>query len=137
MIVTYKIAILTTPAPCHTFTFFLQTRNYIPCPDGQTATNLTIETMEKMYCDNSFDACFGLKNKEIHSLHIEWTILEQNQNQKKTKQKLVLQENGKTSKKHEDVHSLYWEMYFEELIAVSVVLKSELNERIIANTITN
>lgn len=87
--------------------FFLQTRNYIPCPDGQTATNLTIETMEKMHFDNSFDAYFGLKNKEIYSLYIEATILEQNQNQKKKKKKLVLEENSKTRKKHEDVHSLY------------------------------
>ena len=85
IIVTYKIANLTTPARCHTFMFFLQTRNYIPCPDGQTATNLTIETMEKMHFDNSFDAYFGLKNKEIYSLYIEATILEQNQNQKKKK----------------------------------------------------
>ena len=69
IIVTYKIAILTTTARCHTFMFFLQTRNYIPCPDGQTATNLTIETMEKIY-----------------SLYIEATILEQNQNQKKKKE---------------------------------------------------
>ena len=90
-----------------------------------------------MHFDNSFDAYFGLKNKEIYSLYIEATILEQNQNQKKKKKKLVLEENSKTRKKHEDVYSLYWEMYFEELIAVSVVLKSELNERIIANTITN
>ena len=107
IIVTYKIAILTTPARCHTFMFFLQTRNCIPCPDGQTATNLTIETMEKMHFDNSFDAYFGLKNKEIYSLYIEATILEQNQNQKKKKKKLVLEENSKTRKKHEDVHSLY------------------------------
>ena len=49
----------------------------------QTATNLKIETMKKMYCDNSFGPYFGLKNKEIHLLYIEATILEQNQNQKK------------------------------------------------------
>lgn len=39
--------------------------------------------MKKMYCDNSFGPYFGLKNKEIHLLYIEATILEQNQNQKK------------------------------------------------------
>ena len=59
-----------------------------------------------MHFDNSFDAYFGLKNKEIYSLYIEATILEQNQNQKK-KKKLVLEENSKTRKKHEDVYSLY------------------------------
>ena len=61
--------------------------------------------MKKMYCDNSFGPYFGLKNKEIHLLYIEATILEQNQNQKK--KKLVLEENRKTNKKHEDIHSLY------------------------------
>ena len=44
--------------------------------------------MEKMHFDNSFDAYFGLKNKEIYSLYIEATIWEQNQNQKKKKKEI-------------------------------------------------
>ena len=36
----------------------------MPCPDGQTAKNLTLETMEKMHCDNSSDGFLCFINKE-------------------------------------------------------------------------
>ena len=34
-----------------------------------------------------------------------------------------MQENSKTNKKHEDVHSLYWETYFEDLDSSIICIK--------------